>query len=177
MSTAPTSFGWAGDTRGERKIEPTYTPDLAGEIDGDGEEQETDFYVAAELLREILTFCYAYRGDKPQPDLKVAFMRFTCVTWLVRPELVGNLSLAELGPQLGYTRANLSKLIRDFGDRLGGLRNRLQKTEGARQIYSEAQKRDHWRNRKKQTPAAPCGTTGAHADHSKNGTNHPEGST
>lgn len=163
MSAAPTSYGWVG--RDARDIEPTYTPDLAGEIDGDGGEDETDFTVAAELLREILTFCYAYRGDKPQPDLKVAFMRFTCVTWLVRPELVGNLSLAELGPQLGYTRANLSKLIRDFGDRLGGLRNRLQKTESARAIYSEAQKRDHWRNRAKKKPAAPCEAAGCHDEH------------
>lgn len=160
------SYGWSG-TGAARDIDPSYTPDLASEIDGDNEEPETDFYVAAELLREILTFCYAYRGDKPQPDLKVAFMRFTCITWLTRPELVGNLPLAELGPQLGYTRANLSKLIRDFGDRLGGLRNRLQKTEGARQIYSEAQKRDHWRNRAKAKPAAPCGTAGCHAEHSK----------
>jgi len=175
MSTAPKGYGWVG--QGERDIEPSYTPDLASEIDGDGEEQETDFYVAAELLREILTFCYAYRGDKPQPDLKVAFMRFTSITWLTRPELLGNLPLAELGPQLGYTRANLSKLIRDFGDRLGGLRNRLQKTEGARQIYSEAQKRDHWRNRAKKKPAAPCGTAGCLAQHSMNGTNHSEGST
>lgn len=164
MSTAPTGYGWGGE-RG-RQIEPTYTPDLAGEIDGDSGEDETDFTVAAELLREILTFCYAYRGDKPQPDLKVAFMRFTCVTWLVRPELVGNLSLAELGPQLGCTRANLSKLIRDFGDSLGGLRNRLQKTESARAIYSTAQLKDHWRNRAKKKPPASEETGGCH-EHSK----------
>lgn len=177
MSTAPNGYGWVGNSHVERTIEPSFTPDLASEIDGDAEEAETDFYVAAELLREILTFCYAYRGDKPQPDLKVAFMRFTCITWLTRPELVGNLPLAELGPQLGYTRANLSKLIRDFGDRLGGLRNRLQKTETARQAYSQAQLKDHWRNRAKTKPAAPCGTAGCHAEHSMNGTNHSEGST
>lgn len=164
MSTAPTSYGWVG--RNERDIEPTYTPDLAGEIDGDSGEDETDFTVAAELLREILAFCFAYRGDKPQPDLKVAFMRFTCVTWLVRPELVGNLPLAELGPQLGYTRANLSKLIRDFGDRLGGLRNRLQKCESARAIYADAQKRDHSRHRAKKKPPASEETGGCH-EHSK----------
>ena len=165
MSTAPTSYGWVG--RDARDIEPTYTPDLASEIDGDGDEQETDFYIAAELLREILTFAFAYRGDKPQPDLRVAFMRFTCIVWLTRPELLHNISLAELGPQLGYTRANLSKLIRDFGDRLGGLRNRLQKTEGARRIYSEAQKRDHWRKRPKKKPPASCETGGCHAEHSE----------
>jgi hypothetical protein len=68
----------------------------------------------------------------------------------------------ELGPELGCTRANLSKMIRDFGDRMGGLRNRLQKTEGARRIYSEAQKRDHWRNRPKKKPAAPCEAAGCH---------------
>jgi hypothetical protein len=160
------SYGWSG-TGAARDIDPSYTPDMAAAIDGDGEETETDLYVAGELLREILAFAYAYRGDKPQPDLRVAFMRFTCITWLVTPDLLGNISLAELGPQLGYTRANLSKFIRDFGDRLGGLRNRLQKTEGARRIYAQAQLRDHWRNRAKKKPAAPCGTAGCHAEHSK----------
>ena len=171
MSTAPTAYGWVGSDA--REIEPTYTPDLAGEIDGDGSEPETDFYVAAELLREILSFCYAFRGDKPQPNLRVAFMRFVAVTWLTRPELLNNVSLMQLGPELGCTRANLSKLIRDFGDRLGGLRNRLQKTEGARRIYAEAQLKDHWRNRPKKKPPVPCETAGCHAEHSETPTPEP----
>lgn len=168
------SWGWVGE-HGVREIEPAYQPDIAGEIDGDREEPESDFTVAAELLREILAFCFAYRGDKPQPDLRVAFTRFVCVVWLTRPELLNNVSLMQLGPQLGYTRANLSKLIRDFGDRLGGLRNRLQKTESARRAYAEAQLKDHWRRRKAKTPAASGETTGAHAEHSKNEAIHPEG--
>ncbi len=166
MSTAPTSFGWVGD-RGDREREPCYVPDMAAEIDGDGEQQRTDFSVAGELLHEILAFCYAYRGDKPQPNLHIAFRRFVCITWLTRPEFLGNKPLMELGPELGCTRANLSKLIRDFGDSLGGLRNRLQKTESARRIYAEAQRRDHWRHRLKKKPAAPCGTTGCHAEHTE----------
>ncbi len=131
MSTAPNGYGWADCGGGERRLEATVTPDMAGEIDGDTEQQQTDFTVAAELLHEILAFCFAYRGGKPQPKLHVAFRRFVCITWLTRPELLGDKPLMDLGPELGCTRANLSKLIRDFGDSLGGLRNRLQKTEGA----------------------------------------------
>lgn len=165
MSTAPTGYGWVGQQH--REIEPTYEHDFAGEIDGDAEELETDFYVAGEIMREILTFAFAYRGDKPQPNLHTAFRRFVAITWLVRPELLGNVSLMDLGPELGCTRANLSKMIRDFGDRWGGLRNRLQKTEGARAIYAEAQRRDHWRNRAKNKPPASCETGGCHAEHSE----------
>ena len=85
----------------------------------------TDFSIAGELLHELLAFAFAYRGDKPQPNLHVAFRRFVCIVWLTRPEFLGNKPLMDLGPELGCTRANLSKLIRDFGDSLGGLRNRL----------------------------------------------------
>ena len=172
MSAAPKSYGWVGE-HGERTAEPTYEPDFAAAIDGESDEHATDFYVAGEIMREIFTFVFAYRGDKPQPRLNVAFMRFVALTWLLRPELLGDVSLMKLAPQLGCTRANLSKLIRDFGDRWGGLRNRLQKTEGARRIYSEAQKRDHWRNREKKKPAAPCETAGPHAEHSETPTPEP----
>jgi hypothetical protein len=54
----------------------------------------------------------------------------------------------QLAPQLGVTRAALSAMIRKFGDQYG-IRNALQKNESARTIYSEAQKRDHWRRRPK----------------------------
>lgn len=160
MSTEPTSYGWVG--RDERDIEPCYTPDLAAQIDGDGEQPVTDFSIAGELLHELLAFAFAYRGGKPQPNLHVAFRRFCCIVWLTRPEFLGNKPLMDLGPELGCTRANLSKLIRDFGDSLGGLRNRLQKTESARAIYSTAQLKDHWRNRAKKKPAAPCEAAGCH---------------
>jgi hypothetical protein len=154
MSAVPESYGWSG-TGADRNIDPSYTPDMAELIDGPENEQETDFYVAGEIMREILSHAFAHRGDKPQPNLHVAFRRFVAITWLLQPSLLGNISLMELAPELGCTRALLSKIIRDFGDRWGGLRNRLQKTESARRIYSEAQKRDHWRYRDKKKPDAP----------------------
>ena len=166
MSTAPNGYGWADCGGGERKLEAAYTPDMAAQIDGDGEEQRTDFSIAGELLHELLAFAFAYRGDKPQPNLHVAFRRFVCIVWLTRPEFLGNKPLMDLGPELGCTRANLSKLIRDFGDSLGGLRNRLQKSETARAIYSTAQLKDHWRNRAKTKPPASEETGGCH-EHSK----------
>ena len=106
MSTAPKGYGWVG--QGERDIEPSYTPDLASEIDGDDTEQQTDFSIAGELLHELLAFAFAYRGGKPQPNLHVAFRRFVCIVWLTRPEFLGNKPLMDLGPELGCTRANLS---------------------------------------------------------------------
>ena len=171
MSGSPKSYGWSGER--DRQIEPTFTPDMAALIDGDDEERASDFYVLGEILREILAFAFAGRAGKPQRNLHKAFRRFVAITWLVRPELLGDISLMQLGPELSCTRANLSKMIRDFGDRWGGLRNRLQKTEGARRIYAEAQLKDHWRNRAKKKPPASGETGGCHDEHSETPTQEP----
>ena len=175
MSAVTEKYGWVGD-HGERTPEPTYEPDFAAEIDGD-HETESDLAACGEVMRGVFALVFAQRENINVPvKLDLAFRRFVCLTWLLRPELLGNVSLAELAPQLHVTRAALSKTVRNFGDSLG-IRNALMKREGARAIYAEAQKRDHWRNRKKKTPAAPCETTGDHAEHSIDGTNHSEGST
>ena len=175
MSTPPKSYGWAGDTRGDRTIEPTYEPDLAAHADGEGEPEQTDFAAAAEIMRGVFVYCFDVPRDKDGgPRLDLAHRKFMEVVWLLRPELLNHISLMQLSMKLGVCRATLSKAIRKFGDAYG-IRNVLQKNESAREAYSQAQLRDHWRNRKKQTPAASCETTGAHADeHSNNGTVHSE---
>ncbi len=180
MSAAPHSYGWV-DKGGERQPEPAYEQDFAAHVDGDPapgpvEPVRADFAAAGEIMRQVLVYCFDVPRDKKHggPRLDMAFRRFVGVTWLLRCELLGYSSLMQLAPRLGVTRAALSKMIRNFGDRFG-IRNVLQKNEGARRIYSEAQKRDHWRNRQKKKPAAPCETTGCHAEHS-NGTVHSEGS-
>ncbi len=178
MSTAPKSYGWAGDTHGDRTIEPIYEPDFAAHADGEHEPEPTGFGAAAEIMRAVFVYCFDVPRDTDGgPRLDLAHRKFIEVVWLLRPELLNHISLMQLAAKLGVCRATLSKAIRKFGDDYG-IRNVLQKSESARQAYSQAQLRDHWRNRKKQTPAASCETTGGHADeHSMNGTNHSEGST
>jgi hypothetical protein len=170
MSEGPIaeSYGWSGSDQ-TRQREASFTPDMAALIDGsDEDEQETDFSAAAHVMEEIFRFVFSYRGDKPQPNLQVAFRRFVSVAWLLRPELLAGASLAELSIELSCTRALLSKLVRDFGDRWGGLRNRAMKTETAREVYRNAQLRDHWRYRDEKRPPVPCETGGCHAEHTQN---------
>lgn len=133
--------------RGDRQLEPTYAPDMAAIIDGDDGGEETDLAACGEVMRSVLDYVFdGAKGKDGKPRLDVAFRRFCCVVWLLRPGAMGGMSLMELGPQLGVCRATLSKAIRLFGD-AHGIRNALQKRESARRIYSEAQKRDHWRRR------------------------------
>lgn len=180
MSAMPKDYGWSGNTHGDRTIEPVYEPDFAAHVDGEPvagpvEPAPEDFAAAGEVMRQVLVYCFDVPRDRTHggPCLEAAFRRFIGVTWLLRPELLNYVSLMQLSPRLGVTRVALSKMIRNFGDRWG-IRNPLQKNEGSRGIYSAAQKRDHWRNRKRK-PAAPCGTAGCHADeHSANGTIHSE---
>jgi hypothetical protein len=146
MSALIEQSGWVGE-RGERVLEPVFEPDMAGLIDGCDDETHDDLTACAEVMREIFRYCFAHRnGSDKLPELNVAFRRFCCVVWLLRPELLGHVSLMELAPMLGVTRAALSKAIRNYGD-AHGIRNALQKRESARAIYRDAQKRDHWRRR------------------------------
>ena len=165
MSAVTEKYGWVGD-RGERAPEPTYEPDFAAEIDGDHEE-ESDLAACGEVMRGVFGLVFAQREGSGTPvKLDLAFRRFVCLVWLLRPELLGNVSLMELAPHLHVTRAALSKMVRNFGDAYG-IRNTLMKRESARQIYAEAQRRDHWRNRVKKKPVAPCETTGPHDEHTE----------
>ena len=153
MSAVTEKHGWVG-ARSARTAEPTCTPDMAAIIDGDTEDEESDLAACGEVMRSV----FAYVFDVPKakdggPRLDIAFRRFTSVVWLLRPELLGNISQAQIAPHLGVCRATLSKAIRLFGD-AHGIRNALQKRESAREIYSAAQKRDHWRNREKKASAA-----------------------
>ena len=168
--------GWAGS--GDHQIEEIHTPDMAAIIDGEEEDADaSEITLAGEIMRGILSYVFADRKDSNgQPRLDVAFRRFVCVTWLLRPELLGNITLTELAPELGVTKAALSAMIRRFGDTYG-IRNAFQKLEGAREAYSQAQKRDHWRHRKSKEPVAPEETTGPAYEHLMNeGTRHSEDS-
>ena len=158
MSAVTEKHGWAGE-RGGRMAEPIYTPDFAGHADGEPEPEQTDFAAAAEIMRGVFVHCFDVPRDRDGgPRLDLAHRKFIEVVWLLRPELLNHISLAQLSVKLGVCRATLSKAIRKFGD-AHGIRNVLQKNEGARVIYRDAQLKDHWRNRPRKKPAAPCGTS------------------
>ena len=172
MSGSRENYGWAGNTHGDRTIEPVYELDFAAHVDGEPEAgpvepAPADFAAAGEVMRQVLVYCFDVARDKKHggPRLDMAFRRFVGVVWLLRPELLSYVSLMQLSPRLGVTRAALSKMIRNFGDAFG-IRNVLQKNEGAREIYSEVQKRDHWRNRAKKKPPVSEETGGCH-EHTK----------
>lgn len=146
MSAITEHSGWVGE-RGDRVLEPVFEPDMAELLDGPDQQTHDDLAACAEVMREIFRYCFAVRnGSEKLPELNIAFRRFCCVVWLLRPELMGGISLMQLAPMLGVTRAALSKAIRNYGD-AHGIRNALQKRESARAVYRDAQKRDHWRRR------------------------------
>jgi len=117
-----------------------------------------DFSAAAEVMLGVFEFVFAHSEGKLRWD--TAFRRFAGVAWLLQPGLFDHASLRQISPELGVTRAAMSKLVQIFGDR-HGLRNMLQKPEVARRVYAEVQRRDHWRKRPRKEPAAPCGTAGS----------------
>lgn len=161
MSAVTEKYGWVGD-HGERTPEPSFEPDMAALIDGEADaDTSNDLAACAEVMRGVFALVFAQReGTNAPVKLDLAFRRFICLAWLMRPELLGNISLAQLAPHLHVTRAALSKMIRNYGDAFG-IRNTLQKRESAREIYREAQKRDHWRHRDKEKPAASSETAGS----------------
>lgn len=178
MSGAPKDYGWTGE-RGAREIEPVYEPDFAAHVDGEPvagpvEPAPADFAAAAEIMRGVFVYCFDVPRDKDGgPRLDLAHRKFIEVVWLLRPELLNHISLMQLSTKLGVCRATLSKAIRKFGDAYG-IRNVLQKNESAREAYSQAQLKDHWRHRAKKKPAAPCETAGCHADEHSVGAVHSE---
>lgn len=159
MSEGPIadSYGWSG-SGDERQREASYTPDFASEIDGDAEHEETDFTLAAAIMRAVFEHAFSYRGDGTKPNLQRAFRRFVAIAWTIDPSWLAGCSLAELSAELSCTRALLSKISRDFSDRYGGLRNRMMRLESAREAYRAAQLKDHWRRREKKKSAVPCET-------------------
>lgn len=107
-----------------------------------GENPEDEIAVCAQILNEILHWCFQHGGLRDGLDLQPAFRNFCCIVWLLRPDLLSGVSLAQLAPMLGATRQALSKTVRRYGD-AHGLRNRLMKRESSRQAYRKAQNKRH----------------------------------
>jgi hypothetical protein len=154
MSASTPDYGWVGGQDNRERV-PSHTPDMAALIDGEDEaDARDDLAACGEVMRGVFAFVFAQRDDAKTPvKLDLAFRRFVCLVWLLRPELLGNISLSQLAPHMSVTRAALSKMVRSFGDALG-IRNALMKRESARAIYSQTQLRDHWRHREKKAPVA-----------------------
>ena len=152
-------YGW--NDGGNR--EPITTPDMSEIIDGPDPDDslitnEDALSVMAKSMNGVLSFCFenSKNGD---PNLSLAFRRFCCVVWVLRPEYFGHTSLAALAPHLHVTRACLSSITRKFCDRYG-VRNVLMKNESTRETYSKARKASHAR-RLKEKPGTPCEAPGS----------------
>lgn len=122
----PHCAAWVDDKDGSHHLEPTYSPDMADLIDGPEENNIPDeeaIAVMGKIMNQVLEFCFQTGHGKP-PNFPLAFRRFCCVVWVLRPKLFSNQALAALAPHLHVTRASLSKIVRTFC-KLTGVRNVL----------------------------------------------------
>jgi len=157
------TYGWVEDTLGEMHREPVYTPNMSDIIDGPDPDDspvsdEEALTIMAKCLNGVLSFCFENSADG-NPNLPLAFRRFCCVAWALRPEYFNHASLAAMAPSLSVTRASLSSIVRKFCDR-HGVRNVLMKNETTRETYSKARKESHAR-RLKEKPGTPCEAPGS----------------
>jgi hypothetical protein len=67
--------------------------------------------LAGELFRQVAAFCF--RGDKP---LRIATAKFAVIIAGLRPEVLGDRSLAEIGAELHLTKQSMSNHSRKFSD-------------------------------------------------------------
>jgi len=72
---------------------------------------------AGELVRELITFCFA--GKRGRTSLKTAAARFAVVAGGLRPDLLQDETMTELAAELGLSRAALSKVNVNFSTAYG----------------------------------------------------------
>ncbi len=105
---------------------------------------------AIEALGAFLRWCFG----KNQPGgrrIRHACERFIMATCIIRPDLVGSLSLEAIGSVFGVTRSNISLVHRKVGHELGGARMNAGRSTEAREHYSARQRRI-WSERKAAKP-------------------------
>jgi hypothetical protein len=67
-----------------------------------------------------------------RPRLSAVGHRALAALYVLRPDLLDGVALEELGSACGITRQALSKLVSDFRDCFGGVRNRTMKSDETR---------------------------------------------
>jgi len=67
-----------------------------------------------------------------QPRLSAVGHRTLAALYVLRPDLLEGVALEEIGGGCGITRQALSKLVSDFRDCFGGVRNRAMKSDETR---------------------------------------------
>jgi hypothetical protein len=103
-------------------------------------DDESAASAAADGLRLILD--RVFRGGRSADRIlkpEVAYRRFTALTWLLRPELLGGRTQTEVAQDLGITKAGFSAIVVDWSTILGGMTNAGMKSVAARSSYRAVQ--------------------------------------
>jgi len=91
-------------------------------------EKEDLIRITADGLKEILEFI---AGNPDTIDTMAAFRRCMTVIWVLRRDLLNDISLAQLAKELGVSRSRLSKISCSFSDQFNFLSDR-QRLPGSR---------------------------------------------
>lgn len=97
-------------------------------------------------LREVLTFALDVRKLTDKKCLDQVLMRFLCMVWLLRPELLQGSTLTSLATTLGVSRSHLSQ-IATLASRRWNFQSRVQRNALARASHSAAATKA-WQGRK-----------------------------
>ena len=92
--------------------------------------------ISANVLREVLDYIAGPIGA--HVDVRSSFRRCMAVLWVLRPELAGDLTQAELAQRLGITRSAMSKMTTEFSDRFA-FRSDRQRLPSVRENCRQAQ--------------------------------------
>ena len=92
--------------------------------------------LSATVLREVLDYIAGPNGA--HSNAPAAFRRCMAMMWVLRPDLVGDLSMADLAARLAITRSAMSKTIGDFSDKFS-FRSDRQRLPSVRENCRSAQ--------------------------------------
>lgn len=100
----------------------------------------------SELMDEVFFWCWTEKTDegfKPR-HAKTAQKRFVAMTALVKPDLIGDMTYAQIGEHVGISKQWMSAMAKDFQSNFGLKFSRSHKNDGKN---SAAQSKS-WQKRK-----------------------------
>lgn len=97
-----------------------------------------------ELFRERLNWVFQSPCGR-RWTMRRAFLRFTCLTAALHPEMFANRSYQELGAELGVTKQCLSRLVGQLQKRYGIQFARSRSAVGRQHMSTAQKKNSHWK--------------------------------
>jgi hypothetical protein len=114
----------------------------------------------ADALGKIIDGLFDSRPCSETPEvlqkrLESAFRSFCALAWIVRPTAIhpGGVSGRRIAEAIGVTPQGFSKAAIRWTDMLGGMKNRSQKSEGARAAYKLAGGKTFSKGMRRKTPS------------------------